>query len=308
VEKVEYRGWKNNLKLHNGVVELLITLDVGPRILVYRLAGGSNVLKEYAEQLGRCGEPDWQIRGGHRLWTAPEDLTRAYAPDNRPVAFSELPGGAVRLTPSPDRVHGIQKEIDVTLAPDSSQVRLVHRITNVGDTPTRLAPWALTVMAPGGVEIIPLPAKRPHPGLPSQARSARDYAANQRMVLWPFFDFTDPRWRFGSHFLLLRHDARRGPTKIGLLHRLGWVAYHNGGALFVKRLRREAGKCYPDGGCNYETFSNEDMVELESLGPLATLQTGEQVELVETWELHALTAEINDEADAERHVVPLVQP
>ena len=36
---------------------------------------------------------------------------------------------------------------------------LTHRLTNVGQKPTDLAPWALTVMAPGGVEIIPLPPK-----------------------------------------------------------------------------------------------------------------------------------------------------
>src|SRR5947209_821404 len=115
VEKVEYRGWKNNLRLSNAVVEVLVTLDVGPRILVYRLVGGANVLKEYAGQLGRSGEPDWQIRGGHRLWTSPEDLTRTYVPDNQPVSYRELPGGTVRLIPPADEANGIQKEIDLTL-------------------------------------------------------------------------------------------------------------------------------------------------------------------------------------------------
>ncbi len=40
VEKVEYQGWKNNLRLSNGDVELIVTLDIGPRILSYRLANG----------------------------------------------------------------------------------------------------------------------------------------------------------------------------------------------------------------------------------------------------------------------------
>src|SRR5262249_53538689 len=155
-------------------------------------------------------------RGGHRLWTSPEDLTRTYAPDNQAVACRELPGGTVRLTPPPDLANGIQKEIDMTLAADSSRLRLVHPIRNVGEQPVTRAPWALTVLAPGGVEVIPLPPKRPHPGPPSQARSASDYAPNQRLVLWPFFDFTDPRWSLGSRCLLLRQDPTRGPTKIGL--------------------------------------------------------------------------------------------
>jgi hypothetical protein len=307
VEKVEYRGWKNNLKLSNGVVEVLVTLDVGPRILGYRLVGGPNVLKEYAGQLGRSGEPDWQIRGGHRLWTSPEDLTRTYAPDNQPVAYQELPGGTVRLLPPPDEANGIQKEIDLTLSPDSSRVQLVHRISNVGAKAATLAPWALTVLAPGGVEVIPLPPKRPHPGLPSQAKSPRDYAPNQRLVLWSFFDFTDPRWSFGSRYLFLRHDDKRGPTKVGLAHEEGWAAYHNHGALFVKRFDYQQGKDYPDGGCNFETFTNEDMLEMESLGPTVQLKKGEMTEHVETWELHPLTAAIRDEADALTHIGPFVK-
>src|SRR6266851_3412878 len=103
VDKVEYHGWKNNLRLSNGEAELIITLDVGPRIISYRLAGGKNVFKNYEDQLGKTGEKEWQIRGGHRLWAGPEDLTRTYAPDNGPVGYTEQAGGA-RLTPAPRRL------------------------------------------------------------------------------------------------------------------------------------------------------------------------------------------------------------
>src|SRR5262249_61656177 len=71
VEKTDYQGWKNNLRLANGDVELIVTLDVGPRIISYRLADGKNVFKEYVRQLGKSGEKDWQIRGGHRAWVGP---------------------------------------------------------------------------------------------------------------------------------------------------------------------------------------------------------------------------------------------
>jgi hypothetical protein len=44
VEVIEYRGWKNNLLLANDSVEIVVTLDVGPRVIAYRLPGGVNVL------------------------------------------------------------------------------------------------------------------------------------------------------------------------------------------------------------------------------------------------------------------------
>jgi hypothetical protein len=234
VDAVEYKGWKNNLRLANAETELIVTLDVGPRVISYRLTSGTNVFREFAEELGKSGEEEWLARGGHRLWAGPEDLTRTYAADNGPVAHKVLGPGSVRLTQAPDAAYGIQKEIELTLAPKGSRVTAVHRITNVGKNPTELAPWALTLMAQGGLEIIPLPPKRPHPGDPKNASSPTDYAPDQKVILWPFFDFTDPRWTFGKRYLTLRQDPNAaGPTKIGLAHRGGWVGYLNAGTLFV---------------------------------------------------------------------------
>jgi hypothetical protein len=310
VEKVEYKGWKDNLRLTNGDAELVITLDVGPRVISYRLADGKNVFFQYPDDLGKSGEKDWHNRGGHRLWVGPEDLTRTYAPDNGPVQYRELEGSdglGVRLTPAPETEYGIQKEMEVRLAPRGSHVTVLHRITNVGEKPTDLAPWALSVMAPGGTEVIPLPPHHPHPGPPQNARSAQDYAPTLFLAVWPFLDFTDPRWHFGNKYITLRQDASRGPTKLGIAHKMGWVGYLNGGTLFVKRFGYHEGKHYPDHGCNFETFTNQDMLEIESLGPLIQLAPGKAVEMTENWELAGGVDEVKDEADIDRHVLPKVR-
>jgi hypothetical protein len=308
VDTVEFKGWKNNLRLANAEAELIVTLDVGPRVISYRPAGGVNVFKEYADQIGKSGEADWQMRGGHRLWAGPEDLTRTYAPDNSPVAHKLLSPGAVRLTQAPDAGYGIQKEIDLTLAPHGTRVTAVHRITNVSEKPTESAPWALSVMAPGGMEIIPLPPKRPHPGPPKNASSPADYAADQKLILWPFFDFSDPRWKFGKRFITLRQDPKaEGPTKIGIAHQGGWVSYLNAGTLFVKRFAYQDGKAYPDGGVNFETFTNADMLEIESLGPVTKLAPGEKVELTEEWELFTGVTAVTSEPEIEKVIQPLAR-
>ena len=77
----------------------------------------------------------------------------------------------------------------------------------------------------------------------------------------------------------------KGPTKIGLAHRMGWVAYLNSGTLFVKCFDYREGAVYPDRGTRYQTFSNEDMLEMETVGELVTLQPGRSAELIESWEL-----------------------
>lgn len=288
LETVPYGGWKNNLRLSNRDAEVVVTLDVGPRILSYRLRDGKNIFKEYPDQLGKTGEAEWMVRGGHRLSVAPEQAGRAYAADNGPVAYKVLDKslGSVRLTPEPDKLHGLQKEMDVQLAAKASRVKVVHRIKNIGDKPVELAPWAVTVLAPGGVEIIPQAPKKPYPKDPLKAQSP-EYAPEQSIVYWPYFSFMNQGWNFGSKYITLwpSQGPKYGPTKVGLAHRMGWVGHLNNGNLFVKRFEYEKGKTYPDNGCNLETFANPDMLDIQTLGPLVTLAPGATIEHTETWDL-----------------------
>src|SRR5581483_6783278 len=145
IETVEYKGWKNNLKLSNGTTELNITLDVGPRVIRYGYVGGANVFKEFADQIGKSGEKEWMIRGGHRLWHAPEDLKRTYDLDNSPVEWKQLKDGSVRVTQKVEPLTGVQKEMDIALDAEGTGVKLVHRLRNTNLWDVELAPWALTV-------------------------------------------------------------------------------------------------------------------------------------------------------------------
>jgi hypothetical protein len=274
IQKTQFGGWPNTITLSNDQVELVVTLDVGPRIISYRTPRGENVFKTYAGQLGSSGESEWKIRGGHRLWVAPEG-EGSYALDNSPVKY-ELTQSGIRLENDPAAPWGIRKELIVSLAETSSEVTLRHRLVNEGNQPATLASWGLSVMAPGGLEIIPLPALGEHP---------RDLLPNRLLVSWPYTDMTDPRWRFGWQYITLRQTNDGSPTKLGLAHKQKWVAYFNAESLFVKSFDYVEGAAYPDFGCNFETFSNPEMLEIESLGPLRTLQPGEALEHTEKWSL-----------------------
>jgi hypothetical protein len=86
------RRLANCLRLANDHAELILTLDVGPRVISYQVTGGKNVFKTTPEELGKSHEPHFVPRGGHRIWIAPEN-ERTYAPDNVPVAHELLPDG-----------------------------------------------------------------------------------------------------------------------------------------------------------------------------------------------------------------------
>lgn len=97
---------------------------------------------------------------------------------------------------------------------------------------------------------------------------------------------TDPRWMWGKKYVQLRQDSSaKSPQKIGAGVSQGWGAYVNGDRLFIKRFLYLPTSPYPDHGSNLEIFTNERMLEVESLSPLATLEPGESIIHREDWYL-----------------------
>ena len=78
LERFSYRGWQNAYKVSNGVVELITTADVGPRILFYGFCRGENLFHEVEADAGKIGGSQFRLYGGHRLWVAPEVETTYY--------------------------------------------------------------------------------------------------------------------------------------------------------------------------------------------------------------------------------------
>jgi hypothetical protein len=294
---VPYNGWERNVRLANAALEVIVTQDVGPRVIRFGFHGERNVFAEIAGQQGGSGEDAWMIRGGHRLWIAPEAKPASYEPDNVPVEVEET-GAGVTFRQEPGPITHVAKRMTVALAADRDEVVVTHTLENRGEEPVELAPWALTVMAPGGLAVVPLPHKIPH---------TERLTPNQAWILWPYTDFSDPRWTLGERYVLFRQDAERGPNKLGIAHREGWVAYALDGFVFLKMFERLPGQVYADGGANFQTFSNAQMLELESLGPLVSLEPGAAVTHVERWMLFRDVPPIESEADADMHLLPLVR-
>ena len=71
LETVEFEGWPDCLRLSNGDAEVIITTQIGPRILRYGLPGGPNAFHVIPATRGQSGGATWRPYGGHRLWVAP---------------------------------------------------------------------------------------------------------------------------------------------------------------------------------------------------------------------------------------------
>jgi hypothetical protein len=127
--------------------------------------------------------------------------------------------------------------------------------------------------------------------------------------MWAYTNLADPRWKFTKKYLTLRQDpSNTEAQKIGLFNRDTWAAYLLNGEAFVKRSTADPAKTYPDFGCSFETFTNNEFLEVETLGPMTKLLPGETVEHTEHWALFrdVKVAELTDK-ELDEVLLPLVQ-
>jgi len=279
IEPISFQGWDHCWRMASSEMELIVTADVGPRVIHCGRRGGQNLFKTFENQMGRSGEPSWMIRGGSRIWIGPEDREASYAPDNGPVDIQVL-NGALVATSAVEQSPRVQKQMIVRV--EGSSAEIVHRVRNMGLLPAEFAVWVLTVMAPGGVAVTGFPSRGTHP---------EHLAPSNPLVMWRFTDLSDPRWTFLRKYLVLRQDSTmRSPQKIGLFNPNTWGAYFLNGDMFVKSYRADPAVRYPDFGCSFETFTNHEILELETLGPVCRVLPEEWIEHVERWTLQRVVA------------------
>ncbi|HVJ20552.1 MAG TPA: hypothetical protein VM686_34300 [Polyangiaceae bacterium] len=273
---VSYLGREDNVSLSNGEVELIMPTGYGPRVMRYAKLGGRNVFGEISPAVQGNDTPfgdRWHIYGGHRLWYAPEGDPRSYFPDNQPVGV-QIEGARVRLTQAVESHSRLEKSIEMKLGERGSGVQLEHRLTNHGSFEVELAPWSLSVMATGGTAIFAQAPFVPHPKALAPARP---------LVLWPFTRMNDPRWTWGDRLFSLRQDVSRPDAqKVGFYNDRGFMAYALGDLVFIKKHQPLPG-AHADFGCNAQTFTNDAILELETLGPLTRLAPGATAVHHEQW-------------------------
>lgn len=298
MEKISYLGLPNCYKLSNGTVEAIVTSDVGPRILRYNFTGAENILGETPDATMTTELGDFKPWGGHRLWVAPEAKPRSYAPDNSPLKVALEGEREIRVTAPTEAATGIEKEMRVALDAEGSGLSVRHKITNRNLWAIEAALWGLTIMRGGGTAIFP---QEPY-------ISWDDYLLPARpLVLWHYTDLTDARWSIGKQFIRLNTDERAGhPQKIGMMNKQGWAAYQIETTIFLKRFAYEENASYPDYGCNCETYTAGDFIEVESLSPLSHLEPGASAEHLEHWRLFRDVETGGSEAALEAALKPLL--
>lgn len=252
-----------------GVYRLKVATGFGPRVTGFRRVGGNEMFVRLEGVV--IEHPDsgtYHLRGGHRLWAAPEIPAVTYAADDDPCEV-EIGECSCRVKGPVDRA-GLAKEIVLAEAPIG--VEVTHSITNHNLHGVQIAAWAITQFPLGGTALLTLGGRE---GV---------FRADRYLVTWPYTSFEDPRLTWVDGGVQIRAEA--GPRlKLGAGPRPGRIGYLNQGWLFMKHIKDATGLDYPDFGAVGQVFCDDASCELESVGPLVELAPGASTIHRETWSL-----------------------
>lgn len=295
MDKIEYKGWKNCYSVSNNHIQLIITGDIGPRIISLKTTDGENILKEYEDMIGKTGGDKWRIYGGHRLWVAPEDKNITYYPDNKPVKVAIKNEKSIKITTEIEETTGLEKQLEIDIADNKPKAVIKHRIYNRNPHSLTFSIWGLTVMKPGGMAIIPLPERRKH--------NMDNLLPSSSITLWSYTDMSDNRFYWGKKYITIQQDRNsKSSQKVGFYNTEGWSAYYINSCLFIKRFSFNPDMIYPDMNCNNEVFTDGDMLEIESLSPLDEVSPNSYQESKEEWYLYKNIIKPNNEEDIDKYI------
>lgn len=286
---------KNCVVLESGNMKLAVTTEVGPRVIGCFIGGDDdNMMVVLPNRPFKGINTGFRLYGGHRLWHSPEAKPRSYQADNDPVIVTAIPNGYEFACATPEAETGIRKSIVIEALPNGV-FQLTHCLENCGMWDVELAPWALTMMAPGGQVIIPQ----------NTDLTGYPFAPDRSLHLWPYSSFADPRLKLTQDHIFLKQDSSLDyPCKIGFNDVAGWITYVRNGKALVKYFDYQEDSEYPDRGCSVETYTCADFQEMETVASLEILQPGETTEYVEYWQGLTGIPEINSDEDVRKFLEP----
>ena len=288
----EFKNYGKCVKISNGIIEAVATVDIGPRIVYFGFIGGENIMNTSKDEFAPVSNDlmdnhfykgaTWNNYGGHRLWVSPEKMPDTYYPDCKPVKYDFTENGVI-LTPDAQPENGQAMTVELSMKENIPSMDVIHSVKNISDNDKDIALWALSVCEKNGLLIVPMNTN--DTGL----------LHNRVISVWSYTDLSDDRVFFGKKYFTLKQDTKAETAmKFGFNLNDGKVFYVVGDSVFEnKYYPNHPNGRYPDGGVSMETYSCNIFTEVETLSEQKVLKPGQTEKHIETWTMHKKPCEIN---------------
>ena len=297
VKVAPYLGYEKAVHLKNERVSVVLCPEVGGRVLEYALNGNNALYLSEGEKKWKPGDRPESSAG--RFDIGPELII-----PQRPTLWngawtSEIVGDRhARLTSPDDAATGVRLVRDFVLDEKSTQLSCTQTIHNVSGKTVEWCHWSRTFAVGRGICVIPLTTPSRFP------KSYVMYEEGSLINMSP----EDPNIRVRDGFLEILGTPRK--PKLGLDSYAGLMAYLSpNDLLFVKRFRTYPDRVYNEAaGLTISVwYPDNEMIELEPIGPRERLKPGESAGFTEYWFLSEMAFPKSREVDLEALKKALLQ-
>lgn len=294
IKEIDFENFGKCVKISNGIIDVVVTVDFGPRIISFGFSGKENLFYQDTERKYKIPisnpditdetEPTFYFYGGHRLWLSPERSAKTIYPDNAPIVYSVLPDGVCFSQPK-QKATNIQAGFEIIMGEDAADIMVVHTAKNCSKEPQACGLWPITMLSGDGLII-----------LPQNTDNNNFYRPNRTLVFWPNTDIRDERIYYGNRFVTIRQTGKNEtPLRIGSNNVFGWAAFAGHNYTFMKRYVHSSQAVYPDFGSSCEISLQKDFVEMQSLSPMYRVEPGQGIKHVENLSVFQTRNSVNPE-------------
>lgn len=283
-KEMVYKHYGSCISISNDTIELVITIEKGPRIISLGFIGEDNILYNDTEQKYRFlnkeisqtnGQSTYHyLYGGHRFYLSPAQLSEARYPDNDTVVYS-IDDDGITFQDLTQTTSNMQLSCKIMLNETGADFMVVHTATNHSNETKHAALSTSTMVNPNGYAILP------------QHDGSDIFVPNRVYVYWPFTRLHDSRLYMNDTFMTVQPDSSINyPFKIGYNNTQGWISYVIGNTVLYKRYVHDAKAVYPDNGASSQIFCCKDFLELTVQSPMYRISPQESIKHVENFSLH----------------------
>lgn len=277
-QEITYHGYQHAIELRNDTTRVVLCPEVGGRILEYSL-NGHNVL--YLSQAERDWRPGDKPQGSAGRF----DIGPELVIPQRSILWSgawqaQITGPrSAKLTSARDAATGVQLIREFQLAENTSQLLCTQTIANVSDQVKEWCHWSRTFAVGKGICVIPLTPR----GQTPFSRFPNGWVMYEEGSLINMRP-SDPKIVRRDNVLEIRPTPVK--PKLGFDSYAGVIAYAApNNLLFVKRFETFPDRVYNEAaGLTISVwYPDNQMVELEPIGPRERLAPGESAAFTEEW-------------------------
>lgn len=274
-KRVDFFGYEDCVALENDVARVVLCHQAGGRVLEYSL-NGENVIYLNPNDAGASGTNGSGMTGG-RFDIGPEHII-----PRRNILWAgpweaEITGPySARLTSQFDPETGVRLTRDFTLSPDSTELEVVQTIHNESDEQKPWCHWSRTFAVGRGIVLLPLEGISKYPN---------SYVMGEGRGLLHFRP-EEPTITIRESYLEITGPPQF--AKLGMDSTAGWFTYLSpNNLLFTKRFRVDPDDVYNEvaGLTTSIWYPDNEMVELEPIGPRQLTSPGESASYTEVWYL-----------------------